>query len=468
MPPLSPRRSAAISVAIRKDEPPLPDILEYGSPSAAIVAMPVPLTARGTIWAISSLFAAGIAAAGLIPIDRVVTAPGKVVSREATQVIQPLETSIIRSINVSEGQTVHAGDVLARLDPTFAAAEVGSLASQVATLNAEVLRLEAEAEGRPFTYDGDDPNEALQAAIYTQRQSERTYKLEIYKQRISGLQATVARSMADAASYRARKAVAEQLESMRNELVRMKLGSRLNLLAATDSRLEVERGLADATETAEGARRDLEAMAAERDAYDQNWKAEASQKLSEERQKLADAREQLNKAELRRRLVELTADRDATVLTVAKVSVGSVLQSGEQFITLVPADAPLEVEAMITGRSNGFVRVGASVAVKFDTFPFSQHGLAHGSVRTISADSFAAQEEAKPRSGTVPVNPGASEPFYRSRITIDDVRLHDVPAGFRIVPGMPVTADIVVGERTVLSYLLGKVLSVASEGMREP
>jgi HlyD family secretion protein len=97
----------------------------------------------------------------------------------------------------------------------------------------------------------------------------------------------------------------------------------------------------------------------------------------------------------------LRADSAATVLTVAKVSIGSVLQSGDQFITLVPADAALEVEANIGGRDDGFVQVGAISAIKFDTFPFSQHGLAHGAVRTISADSFTGQDDAKMRSGAV-------------------------------------------------------------------
>jgi HlyD family secretion protein len=239
-------------------------------------------------------------------------------------------------------------------------------------------------------------------------------------------------------------------------------------LAATDNLLETTRGLANAMETAESARRDLEALKAEREAYEQNWLAEVSQKLSEQMQKLVDAREKLNKARLRHQLVELRANRDSTVLTVAKVSVGSVLQSGDQFITLVPTNAPLEVEANIVGHDGGFVQVGASVAVKFDTFPFSQYGLAHGTVRTISADSFTGQDDAKTRSGSVPAKPDSTEPFYRSRITIDDVRLHGVPTGFRIVPGMPVTADIMIGKRTVLTYLLGRILPVASEAMREP
>jgi HlyD family secretion protein len=68
----------------------------------------------------------------------------------------------------------------------------------------------------------------------------------------------------------------------------------------------------------------------------------------------------------------------------------------------------------------------------------------------------------------VPLTPGSSEPFFRARITIDRTELHGVPAGFRLAPGMPVTADIKVGKRTMLDYLLGRVLPVAAEGMREP
>ena len=453
-----------------RDDPTLPAILEFQSPSAGILNLPVPRGARGTVWIVTSLFFVSLLAMALMPVDKVVTAQGKVVARTPTLVVQPLETAIVRSINVTEGQAVHAGDVLAQLDPTFAAADVGALAAQVAALQAEVSRLQAEAEGRPFTYTGLDPALSLQAAIFAQRASERSYKLETYRQKISGLLATMQRSIADAASYGQRKVVAEQVEGMRKELERLQVGSRLNTFAAIDQRLEIERGLSNAVETAETARRDLDAMKAERDGYQQNWMAETSQKLSEQTQKLSDAREQLNKAQLRRQLVELRADRDATVLTVAKVSVGSVLQSGDQFITLVPADAPLEVEANIAGRDDGFVHVGDAVALKFDTFPFSQYGLAYGTVRTISADSFTGQEDQRSKFGGngVPVAQGSTEPFYRSRVAIDRVELHGVPNGFRITAGMPVTADIKVGKRTMLGYLMAKVLPVASEGMREP
>ena len=462
-----PRRWEDPTVPRRWEDPGLSAVLEFQSPTGAIIAAPVPRTVQRTTRAIGLLFASGLLAMWLIPIDRVVTARGKVVTQSSLMVVQPLETSIIRSIDVTEGQKVHAGDVLARLDPTFASADVSALQVQVSNLQAEVARMQAELEQRSFQYSGHDPPMVLQAAIYAQRESERKAKLEFYHQKIDSLAATVGRSVADAGALRERLDVAQAVESMRKKLEAVQAGSRLNSLIATDNRLEVERSLSTAMNSGESARAELGAMTAERDGYIQNWRGQLAQTLSEQSRKLSDAREALNKALLRRQLIELRADRNATVLTIAKVSEGSVLQPGEQLITLVPSDALLEAEVNIAGRDDGFVNVGAPVAIKFDTFPFTQYGLAYGAVRTISADSFTAQD-GKARSGSVPLNPGSTEPFYRSRIKLEHSKLHDLPSGFHIVPGMPVTADINVGKRTVLAYLLGRVLPVVSEGMREP
>jgi HlyD family secretion protein len=46
--------------------------------------------------------------------------------------------------------------------------------------------------------------------------------------------------------------------------------------------------------------------------------------------------------------------------------------------------------------------------------------------------------------------------------------MHDLPPGFRIAPGMPVTGDIKIGKRTIVQYMLSRVIPVATESMREP
>ncbi len=445
-------------------------VLEFESPTAALIAQRIPVSARYTTWVLVTLFAALFAVAATVPIDRVVTTTGKVVTTAANVVLQPLETSIVKSIDVREGQLVHAGQLLARLDPTFAQADAGALEQQVSSLQAEVNRLTAEQQGRDYLSDGSATGQ-LQAMIFTQRHAERAYRLENYRQKIDSLQVKVNQAKSDIESFNQRLTNAKTVEAMRKDLERLQVGSKLNTLAAVDTRLEIERGLETARATAQTAQRDLDAMIAERNGYVQQQQGEISQALTDQGRKLSDAKENLHKATLRRALVELRADKESIVLSVAPISVGSVMQSGDQFITLVPVDAPLEVETIVDGRDSGYVQVGDPVTIKFDTFPYTTHGTADGRVMVVSPDSFRNPNQdraglSRPRGG------GNSEDFgqlyYRTRISLDAIRLHDLPPGFRLAPGMPVTADIKIGRRTLLRYIMQRAIPEVTEGMREP
>jgi hemolysin D len=454
--------------ALRNDDAALPVLLEFQSPSAGVLHTPIPPLARHTIWIIGTLFVSLVVASGLIKIDRVVSAPGEVVSLAPTLVVQPLDTAIVRSIDVHVGQKVKAGQVLARLDPTLATADLSALAAQVSSLQAQVSRLQATADGREFTYTGLEPDLSLQAAIFGQKKAEYDYRLRGYEAKINSLVDQIKHANDDAASFRQRLVVAREVETMRRALEQQAVGSKLNTLSAMDNTAEMQRNEQGAEQQAQQGARDLAAQVAERDGYVQSWHADISQQLSDATQKLSDARQQLNKAQLHRQLVELRADRDATVLTIAKASVGSVLQSGQQFITLQPANAPLEVEATIAGSDNGYLSVGDPVSIKFDTFPFTRYGMAQGTLRIITANSFNSQEDQRSPTGIMAVPTNSSAPYYRARISIDRVDLHGVPEGFEVTPGMPVSSDIKVGKHTILSYMMERVLPIATDAMREP
>ncbi len=454
----------------RADEAGIPSLLDFHSPSAALMHVPVLYSARKITWVVSTLTIACFAAASLIPIDKVVSAPGRIVAREATNVIQPLETAIVRSISVQEGETVKKGQILARLDPTFATADLGALQSQVASLNAEVERLKAEANGTDYHATNGDAMSLLQGAIFLQHKGERTFKNENYTLKISSLQSQVQRALSDVFSYSERLKVASLVEEKRRELERLQVGSQLNLLAATDSRLEVKRGLDSAANTAAQAQRDLQALEAERDGYNQNWQSQAGHDLTEQGRKLSDAQENLKKAELRRQMVELRAEQDSIVLSVAKVSPGSVMQSGEQLITLVPENAPLEAEVTVPGTEVGYVHPGNKVTLKLETLPYTHYGTIDATVETVSPDSFATnQDDQQPRRGSQPSkNAPAANTYYRARLALGTSNLRDTPEGFHMMPGMPVTADVMAGKRTVTTYLFSRVLPVFMDGMREP
>ena len=105
----------------------------------------------------------------------------------------------------------------------------------------------------------------------------------------------------------------------------------------------------------------------------------------------------------------------------------------------------------------GFIAVGDPVEIKLEAYKFMRHGTARGTVETVSEGSFTLSETQQPRA-----------PYFRARIAITELHLHDVPRNFRLIPGMTLTADIIVGRRSLISYLVEGALRTGSEAMREP
>ena len=477
-----------MAVATVGDDSVIPLPLEYESPSATLLALPVPFRSRFVIWIMASMFAVIMVVVCTFPIDHIVSTKGKVVPVDPTIVVQPLEISIVRSIEVKEGQVVHKGDVLARLDPTFTENDAASTAQQAQSLKAQVDRLQAELDGRTYVSDG-TPASELEAMMYTQRHAEFTYKMVNYQQQIDSLKAKLDQAKSDVAAYTARLKVATLVESKRRQLEREQFGSQLDALAAMDNRVEMSRLLEYARQTALGAEQDFKAMISERDGYVQSWRNDTGTLLSQQQRTLFDMQDQADKNKLRHELVVLRADRDAIVLSIAPISVGSVLQPADQFFTLVQVDSPTEIETQVDGSDAGFVSVGDPVTIKFQTFPYFTYGIARGKIRSMSPDSFdTSLDQITSGTGAIPSTGSSNQPsststtnqvssraeaaagafFYRSRITIDQLLLHDLPPGFRIMPGMSVQADVKVGKQTVIQWLLSTVVPTVTEGMHEP
>ncbi len=449
-----PRRRAADRPTDRHAERTIND---FQSETAEITGAPDPIQARLTVFLLAGMVVLAVSLASVVSLERIVMTPGKIIAKSPTILVQPLETSIIRSLEVREGQIVRQGQILATLDPTFSAADAARLEREAASLTAEVARLEAETAGRPFQPQDEEPYSVLQSAIWRARQAEHQSKVANFDQRLAMARAAITRAEEQVRHYRSRLTLSTEVEKMRHTLERNQTGSRLNSLLATDSRVEISRSLTDAETAIVTASHDRRALEADRDAFLQKWRSDIVQELVARRVELDRVREDLAKAHKRRDLVELRAVEDAVVLEVAPVSVGAVVPSAEKILTLVPLGSALEVEVDLDATDQGFVKVGDTVKVKFAAYPYTRHGAAMGVVRTISEDSFAQRDHGP-----------ASQRFYKARIELTEVALRGVPADFRLIPGMPLTADIVVGERTIISYLVERAVRNLSEGMREP
>ncbi|MBS1085459.1 HlyD family type I secretion periplasmic adaptor subunit [Gluconobacter sphaericus] len=445
-------------------------LLEFHSPTAGLVNLPATPSARYIILLIGGLFLACLAAMALFPINRVVSTPGRLISTQPTIVVQPLETSIIRSIDVHVGDFVKKGDVLAHLDPTITEADITNMHLQRDAYQAEYDRLKAEAAGQDYHVNLNDPASVEQGAAFMRRKTEYQAHVENYIQQIASLESDIQGYRANAAMYGSKMRVASEVLQMRQREQADQVGSRLSTLGAQTELMEAERAEISAQQSANSAEKKLGAMKAERDGYIGNWQAKIYSDLTEAGHHLAEYRSSYEKARLRQDLVLLRAPEDGIVLTIAQGSVGSVLQSAGQFITLVPTGYGLEMEAVLRSQDVGFVQVGDHALLKFATFPYDQYGGAEATVRVISADAFtpSSQNGGGGSNGNTPSDDATALGVYRVRLRIDRYTLHGQPSFFHPMPGMSVTAEIDVGKRTVLQYLFNKITPALTNGMREP
>src|SRR5207302_7220679 len=371
-----------------------------------------------------------------------------IVTTQPTVVMQALDPSLIKTIEVREGERVKAGEVLATLDPTFAAADVGALTQQVASLDAQIARCEAELANRPY-----DPAPArdpttdryvqLQRSFYQQRKAQREGQIRAYDEQIAQVTATIAKLENNQARYTDRARLAKEVEQMRATLAAAQVGSRLNLLAATDQKTELLRNVEFARNSLAESQHQLQATTATRNAFVQQWLGQTSQELVTARNQRDTALQQLEKATKHKDLVRLEALDDAVILKMAKLSVGSVLKEGDPLFYLAPLGSPVEAEVHIATRDVGFIRPGDPVMVKLDAFNFIEHGMAEGTLRWISEGAF-----------TVDDNGAAVDPYYKGRVALTNTDLRNVPEGFRLIPGMTLAGDIHVGTRSVFMYIV--------------
>lgn len=418
-----------------------------------------PVAQRYTLAIIVGAILLSLALASVVKIDRIVTGIGQLSTQDPTVVVQSLNRAIIKTINVKPGDSVKAGDILATLDPTFATADVAQLEVQIESYDAEIARLNAELAGAPLRLE-DVPARygALQMSLYRQRQIQMTEQLRALDSKIELSSATVTKLQADQARYSERAKIVSEVEEMRRTLAQQQTGSKLNLLQATDQRLEILRSMDMAANGMAEAAHQVETARAERESFLEQWRTQANLDLVKHQTARDAAIEQLVKARKTQELVDLRAPADAVVQQVARLSVGSVLTEGVPLFTLVPANAPLEAEVAIDARDIGFIRNGDPVSIKLEAFNFLRHGTVEGHVKLISEDAFKQDQNSQ----------AAVRPYYRALVSLGDVTLANTPAGFKLNTGMPVTADVKVGERTLLSYLTHGALRSLNEGMREP
>ena len=453
---------------------------EFQSDAVEIEKRSVPGGARWTLYTVVGLLTAFIVWANWAKVDRIVTANGKLITVEPAVVIDTKLPSPIKTINAKFGDRVSAGFVIATLDPTFSDADLKQLNSQKNALAAAITRLSAERDSIEFELGefSTDRDWLMQNQVFLERKKELAASMNKFAAEDSKLAVQIENTEMQIESGLDAYRKFREFEEMIKKLVKTGSKPQSDVMSRELQSQEAKMTYLTAKSRRRELLKSIETLAAERESFAASWRTETVSELVTMRERLAQVEQELSKANKSNEFVELIVPEDLdykefVVLEVAEKSVGSIMQTGEPLFKLIPVGVPMEVEIEVEGKDVALIAAatedqiaskelpnGSDARIKLSSFPYQKHGTLDGVVRTISEGSYEKQLPGGVASGVT---------TYKARVKIlDPDQLERVPDNFRLMPGMTASAEIKVGNRKVIEYLLYPLFRYMNEAIREP
>jgi membrane fusion protein, hemolysin D len=413
-------------------------------------------------------------------VDIVASATGKIVPSGRVKLIQPFETGVVRAIHARDGQSVKAGEVLIELDPTMTMAEQEHIRSDLIAAQLDVARLHAALSQSDNSETAFLPPSGASLDLISMQRQFLAKQIEENKAKLASLDRQRAQKEAERATV---SATIQKLEAstpliqervdIRKYLADRELGSRLTYLETLQQLTENEKDLGIQKSRLQEEDAAIAAITESRAQADAEFRSKLFAELAEAERKAQGLGDDLAKAERRTKLQLLTAPVDGVVQQLSAHTVGGVVTPAQQLAVVVPADAALEVEAMVSNRDIGFVHPGQDAQIKVDAFNYTRYGLLHGRVTSVSPDAIVRETLPDGSSDkTKSAESESSEPkgrefVYSARVSLDRTQIKVDGSVAKLSPGMAVTVEIRTGSRTLISYLLSPILRYQHESMRE-
>ena len=401
----------------------------------------------------------------LAPLDKGVPMSGSVAKESNRKAVQHLSGGTIDDILVKEGETVKAGQVVARMNGISADSQAEVTRIQYFTARAVEARLAAERDGKssvtfPQALESAkaDPRVAqtvtLQNQLFSSRRSALQSELAAIEETIAGIKMQVSGTEASRDSKKEQITILkEQLGNMR-DLAKEGYVARSRLLDLERSYSQTAGALAEDVGNIGRAKRQIAELGLKRSQRLSEFQREVRTQLSDV-QKEADALgSRMAAEEFIVQNVDVKAPVDGVVLGMAVFTKGGVIPAGFKLMDIVPTGDALVVEGQLPVNLVDKVHPGLPVQLIFSAFNVNKTPEIPGEVSTVSADRF--------------VDEKSGMPYYKvsAKPTAAGVKMM-ADNKMQVRPGMPVNLFVKTGERTMMSYLLKPIFDRAKTSMTE-
>lgn len=413
------------------------------------------LATLARLGALASLVLLGVVFAWMwfTQISSAVIAPGQVVVHGLAKEVQSLDGGVIERIYVSDGDVVHKGDVLLRLDPSLIRINLDLYRNRLAEVSAREARLESEYQGLGApVFDIDKTylkgidltrhiagqREVFRARleVLNGRKAQLRERIAQYQNQISGVEAVIAAKNEQLAF------VARELENV-SGLNSQGLARESDMLTLQRNKAALLGDVAKAQSDLAQIRNSIRDTQLEMVQADNKFKEQVVNDLRDTTTKREDLVLQIVTARKQLERVDIVAPTDGVVHQMRVTTEGGVLAPEATIAEIVPLSKGVDFRLEVDPRSIDQVFVGQRARVVFPAFNMRTTPELYGSVSGISPSTV--QDKKTGRS------------YFQIELSLSEDELA-LLGDQKLIPGMPVEAFLQTGKHSVLSYLTEPIL----------
>ena len=416
--------------------------------------MQTPVKARGLLYLVSIVLFLLIVWAYFAEIDEVAKGDGKVIPSQQLQVLQSYDGGIVQNILVEEGQTVEAGQVLLRVDPTRFLSNLEENTTQFAALAAKVQRLSALTQGSPLRFNRELFKKAPKIVenerkLYNSNLAELDEVAAGSDSRITQRRQDVEEERASLSQYENMLVLSKKELAVTKPLLASGAVSEIEILRLERQIVELEGNITKSNVAIERGLNAIEEVIIAKEESRLKLINRWNQELTDATAEMARLQKSQTSLQDVVSQADIKSPINGTVQRLLINTVGGVITPGSEVVELIPQDDKLIVEAKISPKDIAFIRKGQPAILKFSAYDFSIYGGMSAEVQHISADAITNDKD---------------ETYYLIRLA---TQKNVTDESWTILPGMIVQVDILTGKKTVLNYILSPLFNVTSSALRE-
>ena len=425
------------------------DDLEYMNTTQAAMLMNGGKYTRAIIWVFFIFILTLIVWAYYAKIDKMTRGMGKVVPSLELQYIQSYDGGIISEIFVHDGDIVHRGDKIVRIDDTDFRSKYMSGEVDLYALTAKMYRLEAEAQGIPFFVKKVDNEKlalkiALEKQLYSVRQKTLEKKISILREKAIQKESELKTVNIEIENLTKSLKLAQETVEITKRMLKHKVVSKMQYNEQLRQKNNIEGDLESKKSLVPKIASEIKALQEEILHTRLSFQSKSQEELEKVRAKLAKLNESKNIDQGRVKRAVILSPINGTIKKMHYNTLGGVVKPGGVIAEVVPTEEHLIIDTKITPDDIAFIYTGQNAVVRFSAYDFATYGALQGKVISISADTTIDEIDKKH--------------YYTVKIKTDKNYLEQGSEHFPIKIGMVAIIDIMNGKQSVFDYILSPII----------